>query len=59
VRKFVINQVLGIAAFNRKYSQSKGVDSRRNQSIQMQWRSYPLDLVDKSRGGTLLEGGKM
>jgi len=23
------------------------------------WRSYPLDLVDKSRGGTLLEGGKM
>jgi len=24
-----------------------------------QWRSYPLDLVDKSRGGTLLEGGKM
>jgi len=24
-----------------------------------QWRSYPLDLVDKSRGGTLMEGGKM
>jgi len=24
-----------------------------------QWRSYPLDLVDKSRGGTLLDGGKM
>ena len=23
-----------------------------------QWRSYPLDLVDKARGGTLLEGGK-
>jgi len=25
----------------------------------LQWRSYPLDLVDKSRGDTLLEGGKM
>jgi len=32
VRKFVI-KVFGLAAFVRKQSQSKGVDSRRNQSI--------------------------
>jgi len=31
----------------------------RESSIHSQWRSYPLDLVDKSRDGTLLEGGKM
>ena len=27
--------------------------------MRRQWRSYPSDLVDKSRGGTLLEGGKI
>jgi len=41
------------------HNNSSNVDDLQVHRGLMQWRSYQLDLVDKSRGGTLLEGGKM